>query len=169
MDNRPRPQRRLVKSAAAWVLAASFCGSPAAGLAEDGPAPAKKLGPLEKSLLVPGWGQLAEKHYLEGIVFLGAEVACLFGALRNDKRGNESYALYKAAGSAEDAVGHRRDVETYDGRRNCFLLAAAAVWAVNLVDILLIVKRPGAGPKSVALKVGSDAFPKIRLSLACRF
>lgn len=170
MGNRRRRRRRIVQTAAAWILAATTAGgATAAGRAEEGPAPAKKLGPLEKSLLVPGWGQLSEKHYLEGVAFLGAEIACLYGALRNDKRGSTSYALYKAAASAEDAVRHRRDVEVYDGRRNRFLLAAAAVWAVNLVDIFLIVRRSGAGPKSVALKVGSDALPQIHLSLVCRF
>jgi len=33
-----------------------------------------KFGSLQKSLLIPGWGQFVEKRYLEGILFISAEI-----------------------------------------------------------------------------------------------
>jgi hypothetical protein len=154
---------------AALAAAAILAAIPLAGRAEDNPAAEKRFGPLEKSLLIPGWGQISEKRYLEGFAFLAAEVGCLYAIFRNNHLGNESYALYKAASSTEDAVRHRRATENYDRRRNAFFLAAAAVWAVNLVDIYLIVKSKSGGRRAVSLRIERDAPRKICLSLACRF
>jgi len=158
----------MTAAVTAAVLSA-LLAAPAAGRAED-ESPAKKpFGSLEKSLLIPGWGQFAEKRYLEGVLFLGAELACLYGVFRTNRLGNERYALYKSSATTEDAVRHRRAVETYDRRRNAFLIAAAAVWAANLVDMALIVKSKDGGRRAVVLKAGCDILGEIRLSLACRY
>ncbi|MBM3295600.1 MAG: hypothetical protein FJY82_13925 [Candidatus Aminicenantes bacterium] len=161
----PRSRKTAAAIAAGVVL---FAAAAAVLRGEEPPPPEKRFGPLEKSLLVPGWGQLSEKRYFEGFAFFGAEVACLIGFFRNDRLGNERYALYKAAASVEDAVRRRREVEMFDRRRNGFLLAAAAVWAANLVDIVLILKSRGGG-RPAALKFGCDGPDEIRISLACRF
>jgi hypothetical protein len=151
----------------AGAVAAVFC--PGIGFAQENAASAPKFGSLAKSLLVPGWGQMAEKRYLEGAVFLGSEIVCLVGILRNNRLGNESYDLYKTAAFAEDAVRFRQATETADGRRNKFILAAAAVWAVNLLDIYFIVRNREAGRRAVALRITRDAPRQIGLSLSCRF
>ena len=59
--------------------------------------------------------------------------------------GNEAYLLYKAAATREDAVRYRAETETRDARRNQLLLAGAAVWALNLLDIALIVRGKARG------------------------
>jgi hypothetical protein len=41
----------------------------------------------------------------------------------------------------EDAVRYRELTEDYDKKRNIFILAAVGIWAVNLLDIYVIVKK----------------------------
>ncbi len=142
---------------------------PAAGLAEEKSAPDRLLGSLEKSLIVPGWGQLAEKRYVEGIVFLSAEIFCLVKIMANNHLGKENYSLYKQAATIEDAVRYRKLTEKYDTRRNQFMLAAAAVWALNLVDIYLIVNHQGKKERALELKVGRGENKTISLAIAYRF
>jgi hypothetical protein len=129
------------------------------------------LSPREKSLLFPGWGQIAERRILKGAAFAAAELACLVGAIHYNAGGNSAYDQYKAAGDAASAVRYRKLVERNDGRRNACLLAAAAVWAVNLLDIHLLVNRKGAGPASRSFTIGITHGPSsaIGLSVDCRF
>ena len=100
----------------------------------------KNFTSLKKSLLFPGWGQFAEKRYIEGVLFFAAEVFCLYSIFSNNYKGNKNYALYKDATNVDDAVKFRDLTEKFDTRRNISILAAAGVWVVNLIDIYLIVK-----------------------------
>ncbi len=139
------------------------------GSAEETPAPSRLLSSLEKSLIVPGWGQLAEKRYIEGVLFVAAEVFCLAEVIANNHRGKEYYGLYRSAMTTEEAARYRRLTEKYDTRRNQFILAAAAVWAVNLVDIYLIVNKKGEKERALQLKVERGQDKTISLVLAYRF
>jgi hypothetical protein len=136
---------------------------------EEKPAADRPLGSLEKSLIIPGWGQLAEKRYIEGVAFLSAEIFCLVKIISNNHQGNENYALYQRSTATEDAVHYRQLTEKYDTRRNQFILAAAAVWAVNLIDIYLIVNAKGKKERSLELKVERGENKTISLALAYRF
>jgi len=129
----------------------------------------KSLGSLEKSLLIPGWGQLSEKRYIEGVLFLAAEAFCLYGIFLNDHAGNRNYSLYKKAETMDDAVRFRQLAEKFDARRNRFLLAAAAVWAVNLVDITLIVKSKTQRDKSFSLRIQGGQHQILSITARCRF
>ncbi|MGA2585483.1 MAG: hypothetical protein ABSF88_00440 [Candidatus Aminicenantales bacterium] len=158
----------------AGILAVFLClflasSTPAAAFEQERPPAEKSLGPLEKSLLLPGWGQFSEKRYIEGAAFLAAEAVCLYGVFANDHLGNLNYDLYKSAASTDDAVRFRQLVEKYDGRRNRFLLAAAAVWAANLVDIYLIVKNKGKTDKGFSFRIERGGHQKISFTAACRF
>jgi hypothetical protein len=148
------------KAAVVVLLAAFLSGSPGraqdpAGPKEIPPEP-RPFGPLEKSLLIPGWGQFSVGRPVEGALFLGATVLCLIGALDNNHRGKENYALYRAAANRDDAAGFRSLTERYDRRRNQFLLAGAAVWALNLLDIALIVKSGDRSRRSWTIRIGQD-------------
>jgi hypothetical protein len=103
--------------------------------------PHRNFGPLKKSLLIPGWGQIAEHRYFEGLAFVAAEACLTISILTNNHRGNEAYRLYRQADNPGDAILNRNLTEKYDKRRNIGILAAASVWAVNLLDISLIVRR----------------------------
>ncbi len=100
-----------------------------------------KFTSLQKSLLIPGWGQLAEKRYLEGALFLSIEIFCIYKIFSNNHKSNDYYNRYKTAVNTTDAVNYRDLTEKYDIRRNKFLLAAAGIWVINLIDIYIIVKR----------------------------
>lgn len=69
----------------------------------------------------------------------------------------------------DDAVRFRQLTEKFDARRNQFLLAAAAVWAVNLVDIYLIVKNKGKKEKTFTLRIERGKHQQISLTASCRF
>lgn len=124
---------------------------------------------LKKSLFVPGWGQAAEKRYLEAGLFFAVEAGCLAAILVNNHSGNENYALYKAAATAEDAVRFRALTERYDARRNRFILAAAAVWALNLADTYLIVRRKNGRAQTLRLGVETGDNATLALRLGYRY
>ena len=167
-----KTRRAAARARIGLVLAAAlaFSGPVSGQDVTAKPAEASRtLGPLEKSLVLPGWGQLSEKHYLEGVLFLAAEAAALTGVFLNNHLGNENYALYKKAETLEDTVRARLLTERYDRRRNGFLLAAAAVWAANLLDISLIVKSGQGGEKKLSLGIVHGAKDLIGLTASCRF
>jgi len=100
-----------------------------------------KITSLEKSILIPGWGQLSEKHYFEGFIFLTLEAGAIAGIIINAKKANKYYRNYKDARTVPDAIKYRNLTEKYDIRRNKFILAAGAIWALNLLDMYLIYKK----------------------------
>jgi len=142
---------------------------PLVALGQEQTPSERRLGSLEKSLILPGWGQLTEKRYIEGALFIAAEAFCLYGILVNDHTGNRNYELYKKAETMDEAVRFRLLTEKFDARRNRFLLAAAAVWAVNLVDIALIVKNKEKRDKAFSLRIERGQNTDIAITARCRF
>jgi len=116
-------------------------------------SPKSKFTSLQKSLLIPGWGQFAEKRYLEGALFLSAEIFCIYKIFSNNHKSNDYYDLYKTADNTTDAVNYRNLTEKYDIRRNKFLLAAAGIWIINLIDIYIIVKKKEKKSGNLKLKL----------------
>jgi hypothetical protein len=154
---------------AAPIPAATQDSGRDAGQGEKTADQAKGLGSLEKSLLIPGWGQISEKRWLEGAFFLAAEAFCIVQALRQNKLGNSAYLAYKSAGSLDDVVRLRQETEKRDSRRNQYLLAGAAVWALNLLDIHLIVRGKEGAAKELTLRFGHDATQAIVAVAGFRF
>jgi hypothetical protein len=148
----------------ALFLAALLSGlSGASESPED--APQKAVSPsLMKSLVLPGWGQIAEKRYVEGIVFLSAEIFCLTEVLTHNHQGNYYYRKYQAADNAEDASKFRDLTERYDKKRNICILAAAAVWALNLLDVYFVVKS-----KSSRLQLNIEGGKSNHMALVVRY
>jgi hypothetical protein len=165
---------RNAKTAAALLAALLIFGVMTSAAQEAGP-PAegregkKGFGPLEKSLLIPGWGQISKGRWLEGALFLGLEAFCLLSALHENRLGNEAYRLYQAASTTEDAVLYRSDTESRDARRNRLLLAGAAVWALNLLDIHLIIKGKEGPSKLLSLRMGTHEAHALVVVAGCRF
>ncbi len=117
------------------------CPAQRTGTTTDKPDTQAGLTSLKKSLLVPGWGQFAEKHALEGVLFLGAELFSLYQVFHYNHKGNSTYRHYQAAISSEDALRFREKTEEFDKKRNIYILGAVGIWAVNLIDIYVIVKN----------------------------
>lgn len=124
---------------------------------------------LHKSLLWPGWGQLSEKRYLEGILFSAAEAFCIVEILINNHKGNQEYELYKNADNVQDAVKYRSSTERYDTRRNQFMLAAVGIWIVNLVDMYFIFRGKKTGEKKLTVGICSSPTDKISLVITYCF
>ena len=124
---------------------------------------------LHKSLLWPGWGQLAEKRYVEGILFSAAEVFCVGEIIINNHKGNQEYKLYKNADNVQDAVKYRRSTEKYDTRRNQFILAAAGIWAVNLIDMYFIFKGKKSREKKLTAMIKTSSGDQISLIISYSF
>lgn len=119
---------------------------------KKGISPEIKFTSLHKSLLLPGWGQIAEKRYIEGILFLSTEIFCFYKIFSYNHKGNDYYNLYKKAENVSDAIKYRDLTEKYDTKRNRFILAAAGVWVVNLIDIYFIVKKKDKKQRNLRLK-----------------
>ena len=111
---------------------------------------------LKKSLLIPGWGQAAEKRYVEGFLFFSAEVFSFYQIFSNNHKGNKYYRKYQGAGSMDATVQYRALTAKYDKRRNIYILAAVGIWAVNLIDIYVIVKRKAKRKLELKLESGKD-------------
>ncbi len=95
------------------------------------------LGGGEKSviILVPGFYQLKQGKVLKGTVLAGAFFALGAAALVENQRGYEYYALYEKATNKDDAVFYRERTVKSFRRRNLYILGAALIWTVHILDI----------------------------------
>jgi len=128
-----------------------------------------KLSSLQKSLLIPGWGQIAEKRYIEGILFLSAEIFCFYKIFSYNHTGNNYYNLYKNADNVSDAIKYRELTEKNDTRRNRFILAAAGAWIINLIDIYIIVKKKEKKKGNFRLKLENGENKKLAFTIIYSF
>ncbi len=114
------------------------------------PEPDRLRKALEKSLIFPGLGQLAEKQYLKAALFASAEIFCLVEVAVNIGKGNDAYRNYRDAMDAASAVEWRLQTTKYDRRRNTAILAAAGVWVLNMIDIFVFAKKKYGRTAAVA-------------------
>jgi hypothetical protein len=162
-------KRGLVTVLVLFSLAFSFFPCAGQEVAPEESPPEKKFTSLHKSLLLPGWGQLAEKRYIEGVLFLSAEIFALYKVFSYNHKGNTAYAQYKDATSVDDAVRHRQMTEDYDKKRNQYLLVAAGIWVINLIDIYLIMRNKDKKGKNLRLKLESGKNKSLALTVSYRF
>ena len=124
---------------------------------------------LQKSLLIPGWGQIEEKRYIEGIIFLSAEIFSIYKILKLDHTGNYYYDRYKKADNVDDAVKYRELTEKYDTKRNKFILVAAGIWTINLIDMYLITNKKEKKKEKLKLKVTCNENKNLALTISYSF
>jgi hypothetical protein len=107
------------------------------------------------SVFVPGWGQVRAGHYGRGSLFLSAELVSLAALAISDiqySRAVDQYdrarASYLNATYIGDAVSeynlmrsHWDSAETLNGYRQAALYTAIGVWAVNIVDMILLDEK----------------------------
>ena len=132
-------------------------------------SPAIKFTSLQKSLLIPGWGQITEKRYLEGVLFLSAEIFCIYKVFSYNHKGNNYYKSYKEADNVSDAINFRELIEKYDTKRNSFILAAAGIWVINLIDIYIIVKKKEKKRGNLKLKFGHNENKTLAFTVSYSF
>jgi len=128
-----------------------------------------KFTSLHKSLLIPGWGQMAEKHYVEGALFLSSEIFCFYHVFSYNHKGNRFYDKYKGAHNVGDATRFRELTEKYDRQRNIYLLAATGIWVINLIDIYFIYKNRNNKENHFRLFLQHDEDKWLVLGISYRF
>jgi hypothetical protein len=147
----------LRRKKAAWLLVLLLAGQIMFAAEETQPVknqPPKKdplRKALEKSLLFPGLGQLSEKQYVKAALFGGAEIFCLAQVLILRGKGNDAYKKYRDATDPLTVIEFRGQTEKYDRRRNAAILAAAGVWVLNMIDILIFAKKKYGKKASIGL------------------
>jgi len=124
---------------------------------------------LQKSLLIPGWGQIAEKRYIEGALFLASEIFCVYKIVSYNRKGNYYYDLYKEVNCVKDAIRYRELTKKYDIRRNKFIFIAASIWALNLMDIYFIIKSKEKKKDNIKLIMQINEEKKISFSISYNF
>ena len=169
IEKEPTDSRVVVKRIALLllILLPALCFAAETGQKKE----YRPLNSLQKSLLLPGWGQASEKRYAEAFLLFAGEVVCLYGFFDQNHRGNNAYALYRAADNRDDAVLYRRRTEVFDTRRNRLLLAAAAVWVLNLADIYWIVSSRNKDPagKKISLRLDCGEGQSLAVALSYRY
>jgi hypothetical protein len=137
----------LLKKNGTWLLVLLLAWRitvPAQGALPGNTPPVQKTPlrkALERSLLFPGLGQLGEKQYVKAALFGGAEIFCLAQVLIFMGKGNSAYDDYRNATDPAAVIEFRSLTEKYDKQRNTAILAAAGVWVLNMIDILVFAKK----------------------------
>jgi hypothetical protein len=140
----------------ALLLMAAPLAAQATGQPDETSVRRKRL--LVRSLLFPGLGQLGEKRYLSAALLAGGELFCLAAALRQNHRSNAAYWRYRQATDGTAAVLYRQETERHDRLRNRFLAAAAAIWALNLIDAMVLGnRRYGRGGPRASVRYSHEA------------
>lgn len=117
-----------------------------------------------RSLLVPGWGQIYNREPVKGAVFLGAEVALLGSAGLFHALGGTAKGDYQRSSDPAKAASLRADAERDFRWRNGLLVAAGAVWVLNVADAYF------SGVDGDRLVAGAAVAPgEARLVVAGRF
>lgn len=114
---------------------------------------------LEKSLIFPGWGQMYEKQYLKGIIFMSSEIFCILQVIINNNKANNYYSKYKLAINTEETKKFRSKTEKYDKIRNIYILTGALIWIANMIEIYFYTKKKYK--KGVSFYIKQDEGNKI--------
>lgn len=87
-----------------------------------------------RSLLVPGWGQVYNREPVKAAVILGTEVALIGGAGAFHVLGEGAKRDYQKSTDPARAATLRADAERDLRWRNGLLVAAGALWVLNVAD-----------------------------------
>ena len=105
-----------------------------AGAARKGPSP---RGALLRSLLVPGWGQLATGHPWKAALFLGGAAGLATGMTVETGRANEETRKANAAALIGDDAAYDTHValrEKYLSRKDSCVSWLLFLWLYNAMD-----------------------------------
>ena len=132
---------KLIVCAVLLLSGLPVCADELALAAERGAAelaPGCRAGALFRSLLLPGYGQLARGERVKGALVMGVEAALLGTALAFHLAGDAADARYSAR--PDDAAGPQRLRELAAGRlriRDALLFGASALWMASVADAFL--------------------------------
>lgn len=87
-----------------------------------------------RSIIVPGWGQMYQKRYGVGIMFLAGEAVALAGAFYCHNRVSYHNKRMAEATDVDTRVWYKKKADDYTNYRNITLGVAAAWYVYNVVD-----------------------------------
>jgi TolB-like protein len=164
---------RIVATETGETLAAESSSVSATGMvsfAKDAVVLRSRSDAMFRSLLFPGLGQFYNRQPVKGWAFLGTEVALLGSAIGFHVAGNKSYAQYQDVGPAPGQSPSAEASKLYDDAssryrtRDYLLIAAGAVWVVNVVDAYVsgvdgekLLSGGAGGPTAAVVPVGGGA------------
>ncbi|MDD5624964.1 MAG: DUF5683 domain-containing protein [Candidatus Cloacimonetes bacterium] len=89
-----------------------------------------------KSIVVPGWGQLACKDNLKGSVILGTEVLSLGASLYFYDKSNYYYNKYMQATQIEQIEDYYDQAQDQRFYSILFMGLGGIIWAYNIFDVI---------------------------------
>lgn len=90
-----------------------------------------------RSLIVPGWGQMYKRQTVKGIIILGSTIAGAAGIVVSQNQ----YTSYRNKANKEVDTELRNSYQnkstSWGNIRNGFIVGTAAVYAYNIIDVLV--------------------------------
>lgn len=121
-----------------------------------------RLGALRRSLLVPGWGQRHLQSMTRGVIYTAGFALAAGAGLALHVAQKQAQRSYLDATTPQQI---ERRYEIYNQRyrwRNAALMAAGGIWALNVLEVLLVEPRASLGRAP-----GAKAFEvNVRISLS---
>lgn len=129
-------------------------------------------GALIRSVIYPGWGQLANGKPYKACVILGVETYLAGVALSCDRRARDAGRLARAAVTQEQAAGFEERRSRYKDRRNAYFWWLGAAILYSMLDAYVDASLAGVSegglrppPVIVAPRDGSG----LELGIVARF
>jgi hypothetical protein len=117
----------------------------------------QRLHALRRSLLVPGWGQRRLRHNVRGAIYTTGFAAATGLGLAFHVAQGQAHRSYLAA-TAPNQIARRYEIYNQRYRlRNAAFIAAGSIWALNVLDVLLVAPpvslRSGSSAKTFEVQV----------------
>jgi hypothetical protein len=95
------------------------------------PAKISRLGATGRSALIPGWGQWATGHPVQGAIYAGLGAVTLGSAVVLAVRAKQANDIYEKQSSFAMRNQAYDQAASYSTSRNIMIAAAALVWAAS--------------------------------------
>ncbi len=115
----------------------------------------QRLGALRRSLLLPGWGQRHLRQHTRGALYTTGFLLAVGAGLAFQVAQSQAHRSYLDA-STPSQITRRYDIYNQRYRvRNAAFIAAGSIWAINLLEVLLVTPSspPGAVSSSKAFEL----------------
>ena len=130
-----------------------------------------KAGAIATSFFLPGVGQMAFKNdHLKGGLILGGEVLAIGGVVGCSLMQNNYKDKANSAIEADDKIALMKSSDNWGTARNVMIGVVAAVWAYNLIDVIVAPKKGKI--ETIALSPYIDITPQSNVygvNLAIKF
>ncbi|NUO78681.1 hypothetical protein HUU05_01270 [candidate division KSB1 bacterium] len=108
----------------------------------------QRLGALRRSLLLPGWGQRHLHQHTRGAIYTTGFLLAVGTGLAFQVAQSQAHRSYLDANTANQ-IARRYDIYNQRYRvRNAAFIAAGSIWAINLLEVLLVAPASPLGAAS---------------------